>query len=57
MRTISIFAIIAFLLAGAGTLYLYSTDFFQIDRCLDRGGSWHYDKRSCSMVENYKGPR
>jgi len=31
--------------------------FIDIDHCLDRGGSWHYDVNECSMTENYRGPR
>jgi hypothetical protein len=27
--------------------YLYYTDFFEIDTCLDHGGSWNYENREC----------
>ena len=35
--------------------YLVSTDFFAADDCLDRGGSYHYDRHACSFAENYRG--
>lgn len=25
-----------------------------VDHCLDRGGSWHYDIKECSFTENYR---
>jgi len=31
--------------------------FLDIDSCLDRGGSWHYDVNECSFTENYRGLR
>lgn len=35
--------------------YLVSTDFFAADACLDRGGSYHYDRQACSFTDNYRG--
>lgn len=45
-------------MAALGTLivvYLYSIDFFAADRCLEAGGSFHYDRGECSFTENYGG--
>jgi len=56
-----IFLIIAAVLLCAvaiGQLFFPEwVDFFRVDSCLDRGGSWHYDVRQCSFTENYTGPR
>lgn len=46
-------ALAAIILAWLG--YLWSSDFFAADDCLDRGGSFHYDRHQCSFSENYRG--
>ena len=28
-----------------------------VERCLDHGGSWHYDREICDFEVNYTGPR
>jgi len=35
--------------------YLIWTGFFAADECLDRGGSYHFDRHACSFTENYRG--
>lgn len=35
--------------------YLHASGFFAADACLDRGGSYHYDRGVCSYTENYRG--
>jgi len=37
--------------------FLFLLEPFQIDDCLDRGGSWHYDLEECSFTDNYRGPK
>lgn len=34
-------------LLTAGADYLWFTDFFGIDSCLDGGGAWDYAKKVC----------
>ncbi len=35
--------------------YLHASGFFAADACLDRGGSYHYDRSVCSFATNYTG--
>ncbi|GAB5348923.1 hypothetical protein [Alteriqipengyuania sp. 357] len=39
----------------AGLVYLQSRDFWAADTCVDRGGSYHYDRHECSFTDNYQG--
>lgn len=36
--------------------FIIPKDFFKIDTCLDRGGRWNYDARSCEYRETIKTP-
>ncbi len=40
------------LLALTGFIYLKITHFFEIDSCLDKGGSWNYEKKLCEIDSN-----
>jgi Prokaryotic membrane lipoprotein lipid attachment site len=40
-----------FLFASA-LLLLSGCDFLEIDKCLDRGGKWNYEKKICEFTEN-----
>lgn len=52
------YALILAVLSAIGlTAFLLLAEPFQIDTCLDRGGSWHYDIKECSFTENHRGPR
>ena len=58
MKRFLIIAAVLLLVVAIGQLFYPEwIDYFRIDTCLDRGGSWHYDVRSCSYTENYTGPR
>jgi hypothetical protein len=48
------FAILAIVLAilAALLIWAWATDFFLIDRCLDAGGSWNTDDRTCHIRLN-----
>ncbi|MEL7682125.1 hypothetical protein AAG602_13250 [Citromicrobium bathyomarinum] len=35
--------------------YLQSAGFWAADACLDRGGSYHYDRHGCSFDESHRG--
>lgn len=48
-------AAVGLLVLAGGAWAIY--DFERIDRCLDRGGSWHYDREYCDYEVNYEGPR
>ena len=28
-----------------------------VDRCLDHGGSWNYDREACDFERNHLGPK
>lgn len=47
--------IVGLIAAGALAGRLYSVDFFAADSCLDRGGSYHYDRGECSFTHDYEG--
>lgn len=54
--------ILKWLLGAAGILVLAGVawaiyDYDRIDRCLDHGGSWHYDREYCDFEVSYEGPR
>ncbi len=55
-RSSVLIAIASFAIVVAGyAAYLHSIDFFAADRCLDGGGSFHYDRGECSFTESYRG--
>lgn len=37
---------------GGISLYMKSTDFFAIDKCLDSGGRWNYDEKKCEYAND-----
>jgi uncharacterized protein YybS (DUF2232 family) len=41
--------IIALLLGGVLTCFLFVSRFFAIDSCLDRGGHWNYEIEECEL--------
>lgn len=41
--------IIALLLGGVLTCFLFFSRFFAIDSCLDRGGHWNYEIEECEL--------
>lgn len=58
MKRLLVIAAVLLLAFAIGQLFYPELfDYFWIDTCLDRGGSWHYDVRECSYTENYTGPR
>jgi len=42
-----ILIISAFLFFIGICIFLYMSDFFDIDKCLDGGGRWNYETREC----------
>lgn len=46
--------ILLVIIAGLGgiSLYLKSTDFFAIDKCLDSGGRWNYEEKKCEYTND-----
>jgi hypothetical protein len=44
--------ILAFTVFGA--MYLYQTNFFAIDSCLDQGGCWRYQTKQCEFEDQLK---
>ncbi len=43
-----IIALIALITAG-----LTSCDFWEVDNCLDQGGSWNYQAKECDLDKNH----
>ncbi|QYU67247.1 hypothetical protein J4558_20250 [Leptolyngbya sp. 15MV] len=43
------------IVAAAYAVYLHRIGFFAADRCLDDGGSYHYDRGECSLTDSYRG--
>ena len=33
-------------------LFLSGCEFWEVDKCLDRGGRWNYEKEVCEFEEN-----
>ena len=33
-------------------LFLSGCDYLEVDKCLDRGGRWNYEKKVCEFEEN-----
>jgi hypothetical protein len=33
-------------------LFLSGCNFWELDKCLDRGGKWNYEERGCVLKEN-----
>ncbi len=46
-RPLQIALILLTLVVSALLVYLLTSDFLAIDRCLDRGGRWNYEKGTC----------
>lgn len=55
VRGLKIVGLTVAVLAASYAAYLYSIGFWAADSCLDRGGSYHYDRGECSFAENYRG--
>lgn len=51
-KTVKIMIIIFVLSVLTGFVYLKMTHFFEIDSCLDKGGRWNYEKKSCEIESN-----
>lgn len=49
-RKIKLILFVIVLGFGGIFMYLKSTDFFVIDKCLDSGGHWNYDKKKCEYT-------
>ncbi len=47
-QPLQIALIVLTLLVSAILVYLVTSDFLAIDRCLDRGGTWNYETRTCA---------
>jgi uncharacterized protein YxeA len=45
-----IIVIVSVLVLIIGGLYIFSekSDFWEIDKCLDSGGSWNYESKNCN---------
>ena len=36
-------------------LFISGCDYLEVDKCLDRGGRWNYEKKVCELEENANG--